>query len=74
VNQSQVIGLRRRLAAMIAIDVAAFGVAAVAIVCALALHMAWGVPVFVAALLVGFAAQGWFVASWLKASKGDERR
>jgi hypothetical protein len=74
VNQSQVLGLRRRLAAMIAIDVAAFAVAAVAIVCALQLHQAWGLPVFVLSLLVGFGAQAWFLAGWLKASKQDGPR
>jgi hypothetical protein len=71
VNQAQVIGLRRRLAAMVAIDVAAFVVAAVAIWAALALHRGWGLPVFVAALLVGFGAQAWFVAGWLKASRPE---
>lgn len=55
--------LRARFRRMIAVLVACVVAAIVGIVSYFAAHQAWGLGMFVAALVSGFAAQVWFVAA-----------
>ena len=64
--------LKRRLFAMIAIDVVCLIVAAAAIVGYVAGHVAILGPVFVAAIAVGVGAQIWFIVSFARAGAGDQ--
>jgi hypothetical protein len=52
---------RRRLFIALAITAAALIVALAGVVASLGLHLAWGMWVFVAAILVGFGSHGWLM-------------
>jgi len=52
---------RRRLFVVLAITAGALVVALGGIVASLGLHLAWGMWLFVAAILTGFASHGWLI-------------
>ena len=52
---------RRRLFIALAVTAVALVVALAAIVASFGLHLAWGMWVFVAAILVGFGSHGWLM-------------
>ena len=60
---------KRRLLVMGAINTAAVLAALAAAAAYFGLHLAWALAAFAAALVVGFGAQIWFVAS-LRRSRG----
>jgi hypothetical protein len=64
---TQASALKKRLAAMIAVDALCVVVAAAAIVGYVAGHIAILGPVFVAAIAVGVAAQIWFIVGFARA-------
>jgi hypothetical protein len=66
------LALKRRLHAMIAIDVVCLLVAVAAIVGYVAGHIAFLGPVFVAAIAAGVAAQVWFIVGFAKASPASK--
>lgn len=52
---------RRRLFIALAVTAAALVAALAGIVASFGLHLAWGMWVFVAAILVGFGSHGWLM-------------
>jgi hypothetical protein len=64
--------LKRRLIAMLAVDVACFLVAAVAMVGYFGGHVAILGPVFIAAIVIGVAAQVWFIIGFARDGGGDD--
>lgn len=60
---------KRRLVLMGTINVAAIVAALAAAIAYFGLHLEWALIAFAAALLVGFGAQIWFIAS-LRRTKG----
>jgi hypothetical protein len=64
---SEAQALKKRLVAVLAIDVVCALVAAAAIVGYVAGHIAMLGPVFVAAITVGVAAQIWFIVAFARA-------
>ena len=52
---------RRRLSIALAITAAAVIVALAAVVASFGFHLAWGMRVFVAAILVAFGSHGWLM-------------
>jgi hypothetical protein len=52
---------RRRLFVALAITAAALIVALAGVVASFGLHLAWGMWVFAAAILVGFGSHGWLM-------------
>jgi len=57
---------RRRLIIMVAIDGVCFAIALAAMAGNMVFHIGWMMWVFLAALLAGFAAQGWLIAGLRK--------
>jgi hypothetical protein len=57
---------RRRLYIALAITAAALIVALVGVVASLGLHQTWGMWVFAAAILAGFASHGWLLLGVLR--------
>ena len=64
------VALKRRRNLMLAVNGLAVVVAALGIAAYFHFAQAWGLPVFVAALLAGFGAQIWFIAGLRRTSKG----
>jgi hypothetical protein len=62
-DDAVVAALRARFGRMVAVLVVCVIAAVVGMVCYFAAHQAWGLGLFVAALVSGFAAQVWFVAA-----------
>jgi hypothetical protein len=63
--------IKRRRTAMIVVNVLAAVIAVAGIVAYLQLALGWALFVFVGALLVGFAAQIWFIAGLKGPGKGN---
>jgi hypothetical protein len=61
---------KRRLVVMGAINAVAVLAAAAALVAYFRFDLTWGLAAFVVAMLVGFAAQIWFIAALTRADKG----
>ena len=61
---------KRRMMIMLAIDAVAFVVAIGAAIGAFGFKIEWLTFVFLIALLIGFAAQFWFIAGVRRSSKG----
>jgi hypothetical protein len=57
---------QQRFMIMVGVDVVCVMIAILALVGNLSYHLAYGLPAFAAATLVGFAAQIWFIASLAK--------
>jgi hypothetical protein len=57
---------QRRFMVMVGVDVVCVMIAILALVGGLSYHLAYGLPAFAAALVVGFAAQIWFIAGVAK--------
>jgi hypothetical protein len=62
-------GQKSRLMMMLAVNAVCFVAAAAAIIGALAFHVAWLLPVFVACIGAGVGAQVWFILGWMKMAK-----
>ncbi len=62
-GQGDVAILRQRFQRMIVVVSVCVAVAIIAIIAFFAAHQAWGLWLFLAALVSGFAAQVWFVAA-----------
>ncbi len=65
-----VAALKKRRTIMMAVNAVAVLTALAAIFAFLKLGLDWALIVFVAALLVGFGAQIWFIAGLRRANKG----
>jgi hypothetical protein len=57
---------RRRLFIMMAITAASLVVALVGVVATFGFHVAWGVWLFVAAIVAGFGSHGWLMLGVLR--------
>jgi hypothetical protein len=57
---------RRRLFVTLAITAGALIVALVGVVASLGFHLAWGMWLFAAAILTGFASHGWLMLGVLR--------
>ncbi|MEJ0065936.1 MAG: hypothetical protein WDM85_11345 [Caulobacteraceae bacterium] len=57
---------RRRLYITLAITTVALVVALIAVVAGLGFHLAWGMWLFAAAILAGFASHGWLMLGVLR--------
>ncbi len=62
--------MKRRSALMMALSLGAGLAAAVALVGYMKLHLSWALVVFLAAVVVGFGAQIWFIAGLRGPIKG----
>jgi hypothetical protein len=57
---------QQRFMVMVGLDALCVMVAIAALVAGLSYHLAYGLPAFAAAMLVGFGAQLWFIAGLAK--------
>ncbi|HUO21428.1 MAG TPA: hypothetical protein VMU59_02805 [Caulobacteraceae bacterium] len=57
---------QQRFMTMVVVDAMCVMIAIAALVGDLSLHLTFGLPAFAAALIVGFAAQIWFIAGLAK--------
>ena len=64
--------LRRRFAVMIGLTVACCIAAFVGMVGNVSLHQAWGLPLFVLAMVTGFGAQVVFIVGLVKANRPEK--
>lgn len=62
---------RRRLWIALGVTAAAVLVALGAATAAFGFHASWGLPVFVAAMLVGFGSHGWLILGVLRERKAS---
>jgi hypothetical protein len=62
---------KKRLIAMLTIDVVCFVLAGAAIVGHVALGVFWLLPVFLLAIFIGLGAQLWFILGWMRAGRDD---
>lgn len=60
---------KQRFMIMVGIDALCVMIAVGAIIGDLRFHLAWALPAFAAAILIGFAAQIWFIVSLAKAGR-----
>jgi hypothetical protein len=60
---------KKRMGLMLAVVGVAMLLAAAGAYGAFAIKAAWGLPLFIAALLLGFGAQFWFIASIARGGK-----
>jgi len=65
-----VAAVKRRLAVMGVVNAVALLAAAAALYGYFGLHLDWALPAFVVLLVVGIAAQIWFIAGLRRADKG----
>jgi hypothetical protein len=61
---------KRRLAVMIAVNVAVLAAALSALVAYFRFHIEWALMAFAGAMVVGVGAQIWFIAALVRANKG----
>jgi hypothetical protein len=63
----------QRFMTMVGVDAVCVAVALAAIVAHATYHRAYGLPLFVAAILIGFGAQIWFIVGLAKATRLERR-
>ena len=62
---------KKRLTAMLVINVVCFVLAGVAIYGAVSLRIDWLRLVFLAAIVAGLGSHIWFIVGWMRGSKGE---